>query len=89
MDICISYLILKSGKNLHLPLKIRVTVPNSIYSSTACLGLKFVTVVWRSSLIIMYDVQCILSRHRVIVLGKVFSKEKCYVFTDIEVFLVS
>lgn len=46
------------------------------------------TVVLLSSLIIMCNVQYMLCRHRVIVLGKVFSKEKRCVFTYKEVFLV-
>lgn len=82
MDTCVSCLTLESGKSLHLPLKIRVSVPNSIHGNTAWSGLKFVTVVLLSRLIIMCNVQHILCRHRVIVLGKVFSKEKLYVFTD-------
>lgn len=37
----------------------------------------------------MCNVRYILCRHRVIVLGRVFSKEKLYVFTKKEVFLVT
>jgi len=88
VDTSRSYLTFGSGENLHLPLKIRIAMPNSIYCSSACSGLKSVTVVLLSSLIVMCDVQCILCRHRVKVLGKVFSKKKLYVFTTKEVFLV-
>lgn len=63
-------------------------MPDSVYCSTACSGLKFVTIVLLSSFIIMCNIQYILHRCRVIVLGKVFSKEKLYVFTKKEVFLV-
>lgn len=70
----VSYLTFKSDESFHLPLKIRVSTLDSIYCSTARLGLKFVTIVLLSSLIIMCNVPYIPCRHRVIVLGKVFSK---------------
>lgn len=37
----------------------------------------------------MCNVRYILCRHKVIVLGRAFSKEKLYVFTKKEVFLVT
>lgn len=68
--------------------EIVVSVPHTIYCSTSCSGLKFVTIVLLSSLLMMCNVKHILCRHRTVVLGKVFSKRELYVFTIKEVFLV-